>query len=582
MSNNSKQNGHGNQPSRRLRFIIGERYDREGEGEGEREENEESRMEIEVEGEETTAPGEDTNTNRRDANDNDSESSTDEELEWGRAVDWEGDSYASSQGDGAAADETEQQSPKNRNTSSQLPKVLTIPKPKHNWFVIKEVLKRETGDFRTPLSFTKRFYGSLHAVQRLELMYKLDKHTGCVNAINFNSSGTRLISGSDDRMVAVWNWIEGKCLTTFNTGHISNVFQCKYLPLAGDGHIVTCSRDGQVRLALQNSSGGYDCTEILAQHTRSCHKISLIQQEPHMVISAGADAQVFSIDVREKKPKRLLYVKEKHKKVSLYSVHVNPLTGNEFCVSGEDHCIRIYDRRYIHRSGQADLKFYPHQLVKPYSVYVTCAVFNYNGSEVIGSYNDDDIYLFDTKGATESNYVHRYEGHRNSETVKGVNFFGPKSEYIVSGSDCGNIYFWDKHSEAIVQWMRGDEEGVINCLEPHPKIPVLATSGLDSDIKIWVPSCEQAPTMDGLAKVIRLNKKKRTVRSNGFRNSLNDTLVRWWRQMRYMHRNQSLRDNAPIFIEIGALTAFHRMADRADESSSEPSSSSSSSLSSDD
>ena len=41
----------------------------------------------------------------------------------------------------------------------------------------------------------------------------------------------------------------------------------------------------------------------------------------------------------------------------------------------------------------------------------------------------------------------------------------------------------------------------VNCLEPHPQVPVLATSGLDSDIKIWVPSCEVEPTLNGLKKV---------------------------------------------------------------------------------
>jgi WD40 repeat protein len=46
-------------------------------------------------------------------------------------------------------------------------------------------------------------------------------------------------------------------------------------------------------------------------------------------------------------------------------------------------------------------------------------------------------------------------------SVKGITFFGPKSEYIVSGSDCGNIYFWDKGTESIVQWMLGDENGVV-------------------------------------------------------------------------------------------------------------------------
>lgn len=32
-------------------------------------------------------------------------------------------------------------------------------------------------------------------------------------------------------------------------------------------------------------------------------------------------------------------------------------------------------------------------------------------------------------------------------------------------------------------------------------MPILATSGLDDDIKIWVPSCENEPDLTGLRKV---------------------------------------------------------------------------------
>ena len=27
---------------------------------------------------------------------------------------------------------------------------------------------------------------------------------------------------------------------------------------------------------------------------------------------------------------------------------------------------------------------------------------------------------------------------------QGVNFYGQRSEYVISGSDCGNIFFWSK------------------------------------------------------------------------------------------------------------------------------------------
>ena len=46
--------------------------------------------------------------------------------------------------------------------------------------------------------------------------------------------------------------------------------------------------------------------------------------------------------------------------------------------------------------------------------------------------------------------------------VKGVNFYGPKSEFIVSGSDCGNVLLWEKQSEKVVQYFSGDEGGVVS------------------------------------------------------------------------------------------------------------------------
>ena len=44
----------------------------------------------------------------------------------------------------------------------------------------------------------------------------------------------------------------------------------------------------------------------------------------------------------------------------------------------------------------------------------------------------------------------------------------------------------------------------VNCLEPHPTAPILATSGLDHDIKLWVPTAEQPTSLDGLKNVSTL------------------------------------------------------------------------------
>lgn len=41
----------------------------------------------------------------------------------------------------------------------------------------------------------------------------------------------------------------------------------------------------------------------------------------------------------------------------------------------------------------------------------------------------------------------------------------------------------------------------VNCLEPHPHLPVLATSGLDHDVKIWAPTAENPTELSGLKEV---------------------------------------------------------------------------------
>lgn len=80
----------------------------------------------------------------------------------------------------------------------------------------------------------------------MELMYKLDKHDGCVNSLNFHPDGSLLASGSDDLKVVLWDWKMGNPLLSFDSKHRGNVFQSKFMHLSGDLHIATCSRDGQV------------------------------------------------------------------------------------------------------------------------------------------------------------------------------------------------------------------------------------------------------------------------------------------------------------------------------------------------
>jgi nuclear receptor interaction protein len=77
-----------------------------------------------------------------------------------------------------------------------------------------------------------------------------------------------------------------------------------------------------------------------------------------------------------------------------------------------------------------------------------------------------------------------YRGHLNARTVKDVNYYGLDDEYIVSGSDDGHFFIWDRKTGEVVNILKGDGE-VVNVVTGHPIEPMLAVSGIDSTVKIF-------------------------------------------------------------------------------------------------
>lgn len=64
-----------------------------------------------------------------------------------------------------------------------------------------------------------------------------------------------------------------------------------------------------------------------------------------------------------------------------------------------------------------------------------------------------------------------------------------KGQYIVSGSDDGSFFIWEKETTNLVRILQGDES-IVNCLQPHPSYCFLATSGIDPVVRLWNPRPE--------------------------------------------------------------------------------------------
>lgn len=102
--------------------------------------------------------------------------------------------------------------------------------------------------------------------------------------------------------------------------------------------------------------------------------------------------------------------------------------------------------------------------------------------------DDEDIEM--KQPLSYSHIKQKYSGHRNSRTmIKEASFYG--NNYVMSGSDCGHIFVWNKKTGRLVNVLQGDKH-VVNCIQPHPTLNVIATSGIDYDIKMWAPTDEKS------------------------------------------------------------------------------------------
>lgn len=99
-------------------------------------------------------------------------------------------------------------------------------------------------------------------------------------------------------------------------------------------------------------------------------------------------------------------------------------------------------------------------------------------------------------------YTSRYCGHCNTTTdIKEANFFGDDGQYILAGSDDGCFFIWDRNTGIVERVLRGDES-IVNCLQPHPFTCLLASSGIDSAVRIWSPLPQERAVQDRLGGVV--------------------------------------------------------------------------------
>ena len=187
-----------------------------------------------------------------------------------------------------------------------------------------------------------------------------EEHTGCVNTLSWNESGSLLISGSDDCRVCVWDCGGGTptLRRAVKTGHRRNIFSALFLPGTADQQVVTCALDRTVQhvdLMTGESTRLATCAQF-------CSKLALVPGCAHAFLSAGVDGRASLFDLREGQRTRRIAV-DLNDVGGCTGLAFDPTSGGyHFALGCDDPITRVYDLRAV-RFDRPDASRVLHQYV---------------------------------------------------------------------------------------------------------------------------------------------------------------------------------------------------------------------------
>ena len=297
-----------------------------------------------------------------------------------------------------------------------------------------------------------------------ELM-TLRGHDEGVGSVAFSPDGKRIVSGSEDNTIKIWDAATGAELMTLR-GHSDKVWSVAFSP---DGkRIVSGSRDKMVK--VWDVTNGDELMTIRG-HQRMIGPVSF-SPDGRRIVSGSIDWTIKepwnqTIKVWDAATgAEVMTLRGRHTDIIL-SIAFSP--DGERIVSGSgDKTVKVWDAA----TGAEIMTLRGHKLA------VADVAFSPNGKRIVSGSNDGTIKVWDVSTGTE---LMTLVGHENE--VRAV-AFSPDGMHIISGSRDKTIKVWDAAIKAKAVTLSGHRGGFFS-IAFSPDGKRLVSGSNDNTIKVW-------------------------------------------------------------------------------------------------
>ena len=253
---------------------------------------------------------------------------------------------------------------------------------------------------------------------------KLDD-TGPAYAYAFSSSGKRVLTGGQDKIMRLWDLATGRCVRTFE-GHAKAV-EC--IAWGGDEHLALSAADDHSARIWDVSTG--QCLRVLEGHTSDIWSVAW-SPDRRNICSGSNDHTVRLWDV------------ESGSCAAILEGHTDYVTSVEWTRAGvisasEDGSVRLWDSL----TGRCLRKF------QEQNSPVYCAVSSPDQSRILSSAADGSMRLWDVE---TSRCLCVLEGHTTFAVTLA---FAANGRYAISGSGDCDVRLWDLGTRSCAAVFKG-------------------------------------------------------------------------------------------------------------------------------